>query len=103
MRISPGISILEWRSSGNEFWRRSPASGPDNAFEHEDEHEGEDDDAVPKQKPARDISRAGSHCEDNLNQQLLERDASRFQALRLWQIHRENTLLDSGRNLVGID
>ena len=101
MPISPGISILEWRSSGNEFWRRSPASGPDNAFEHE--HEGEDDDAVSKQKPARDISRAGSHCEDNLNQQLLERDASRFQALRLWQIHRENTLLDPGRNLVGIN
>jgi hypothetical protein len=45
----------------------------------------------------------GPHCEENLNQHLLERDASRFQVLGLRQIHRKDTLLDSGRNLVGID
>jgi hypothetical protein len=65
--------------------------------QHEDKHD------VFKAKTRPRYFPGGPNCEENLNQHLLERDASRFQALRLRQIHRENTLLDSGRNLVGID
>jgi hypothetical protein len=60
-------------------------------------------DPESKAKPAREDFPGGSHCEENLNLHLLERDASRFQVLRLRQIHRKDTLLDSGRNLVGVD
>ena len=71
----------------------------DNAFEHEDEHEQD----AQNKKPVRGCIPDGPSCEENLNQHLVERDSSRFQLLCLRQIHRQNTLVDAGRNLVGID
>ena len=59
--------------------------------------------SIDKQKPVRKYPGRATSQRKNLNQDLLERDTSRFQGLCLRQIDRQNTLVDAGRNPVGID
>src|SRR6266481_1618640 len=95
-----GISSNRKTSGPPKLWRRTAFMLTDQSARTASESGQE-----RKEKPARESFPGGPRCYAlrKTKTALFERDTSRFQILRLWQINRQDTLFDPGRDLTSVD